>query len=233
MVRNDVIVTQQPIQCAPRTITKGIFVRRFIVIGVLLLALTACGESSVADTNTKEEAVVKQYDAHPGTVIESGKSYSAVIKTNLGDVTFDLLADEAPLAVNSFVFLAREGYFNGVLFHRIIPGFMAQGGDPTGLGTGGPGYYFEIEAPQRPYTRGSLAMANKGAGTNGSQFFIVFTDLTAEERLSPDYSLFGQMADGESTLKALEAVPVTESATGERSRPMQEVRISSVAIIES
>ena len=154
MVRNDVIVTQQPIQCAPRTITKGIFVRRFIVIGVLLLALTACGESRVADTNTKEEAVVKQYDAHPGTVIESGKSYSAVIKTNLGDVTFDLLADEAPLAVNSFVFLAREGYFNGVLFHRIIPGFMAQGGDPTGLGTGGPGYYFEIEAPQRPYTRG-------------------------------------------------------------------------------
>ena len=76
-------------------------------------------------------------------------------------------------------------------------------------------------------------MAHKGAGTNGSQFFIVFTDLTAEERLSPDYSLFGQMADGESTLKALEAVPVTESATGERSRPMQEVRISSVDIIES
>ncbi len=228
-------MTQQPIQCAPRPATRGILVRRFIVIGVLLLAFTACGESSVADTNTKEEAVVKQYDVHPGTVIESGKHYSAVIKTNLGDVTFDLLTDEAPLAVNSFVFLAREGYFNGVLFHRIIPGFMAQGGDPTGLGTGGPGYYFEIEAPQRPYTRGSLAMANKGAGTdtNGSQFFIVFADLTAEERLPPDYSLFGQMADGESTLKALEAVPVTESATGERSRPRQEVRISSVDIIES
>lgn len=206
--------------------------RRFIVIGVLLLAFTACGESSVSETTTEEGPVVKQYDAHPGTVIDPGKSYAAVIKTNLGDVTFDLLADAAPLAVNSFVFLARDGYFDGVLFHRIIPGFMAQGGDPTGLGTGGPGYYFDIEAPQRPYTRGSLAMANKGAGTNGSQFFIVFADLTAEERLSPDYSLFGQMTDGESTLKALEAVPVTESASGERSRPMEEVRISSVDIIE-
>ena len=92
---------------------------------------------------------MKQYSAHPGTVIEAGKSYSAVIKTNLGDMTFDLLADEAPLAVNSFVFLAREGYFDGVIFHRIIPGFMGQSGDPTGTGGGGPGYKYDIETPER------------------------------------------------------------------------------------
>ena len=162
---------------------------------------------------------MKQYSAHPGTVVEAGKSYSAVIKTNLGDMTFDLLADEAPLAVNSFVFLAREGYFDGVIFHRIIPGFMGQSGDPTGTGGGGPGYKYDIETPSGPYIRGSLAMANAGPGTNGSQFFIVFDNLTEQGRLSPDYSLFGQMSDGEPALVALESVPVTAKPSGERSQP--------------
>ena len=207
--------------------------RRLLAIGLLLIALAACGEAEpAAETSDTPEGGVKQYSAHPGTVIEAGKNYSAVVKTNLGDMTFDLLADESPLAVNSFVFLAREGYFDGVIFHRIIPGFMGQSGDPTGTGGGGPGYKYDIETPSSPYIRGSLAMANAGPGTNGSQFFIVFDSLTELGRLSPDYSLFGQMSDGEPALKALESVPVTAKPSGERSQPLEEVRISTIEIIE-
>ena len=207
--------------------------RRLLAIGLLLIALAACGEAEpAAEASDTTEGGVKQYSAHPGTVIEAGKSYSAVVKTNLGDMTFDLLADESPLAVNSFVFLAREGYFDGVIFHRIIPGFMGQSGDPTGTGGGGPGYKYGIETPGRPYIRGSLAMANAGPGTNGSQFFIVFDNLTDQGRLSPDYSLFGQISDGEPALKALESVPVTAKPSGERSQPLEEVRISTIEIIE-
>ncbi len=207
--------------------------RRILMIGLLLIALAACGEAEpAAEASDTPEGDVKQYSAHPGVVIEAGKSYSAVVKTNLGDMIFDLLADESPLAVNSFVFLAREGYFDGVIFHRIIPGFMGQSGDPTGTGGGGPGYKYDIETPSGPYIRGSLAMANAGPGTNGSQFFIVFDNLTDQGRLSPDYSLFGQMSDGEPALKALESVPVTAKPSGERSQPLEEVRIFTIEIIE-
>lgn len=207
--------------------------RRLLAIGLMLIALAACGEAEpAAETSEPTEGGVKQYSAHPGTVIEAGKSYTAVIKTNLGDMSFELLADESPLAVNSFVFLAREGYFDGVIFHRIIPGFMGQSGDPTGTGGGGPGYKYDIETPSGPYIRGSLAMANAGPGTNGSQFFIVFDNLTEQGRLSPDYSLFGQMTDGEPALKALESVPVTARPSGERSQPLEEIRISTIEIIE-
>ena len=207
--------------------------RRLLAIGLMLIALAACGEAEpAAETSEPTEGGVKQYSAHPGTVIEDGKSYTAVIKTNLGDMSFELLADESPLAVNSFVFLAREGYFDGVIFHRIIPGFMGQSGDPTGTGGGGPGYKYDIETPSGPYIRGSLAMANAGPGTNGSQFFIVFDNLTDQGRLSPDYSLFGQMTDGEPALRALESVPVTAKPSGERSQPLEEVRIFTIEIIE-
>ncbi len=209
-------------------------VRRLVLLGLLAVVLAACGEASAPapQTPAAEGSSVKQYDAHPGTVIAAGTSYTAIVTTNLGDLSFELLADEAPLAVNSFVFLAREGFFDGVVFHRIIPGFMAQAGDPTGSGTGGPGYRFDVETPQRPYVRGSLAMANAGPGTNGSQFFIVFDDLTAQGRLSPDYSLFGQMREGEDALAALEAVPVGARPSGERSMPLEDVRITTVEIIE-
>ena len=206
--------------------------RRLLLIGAVFLVLSACGESASTIAGPPKAGTIKQYDAHPGIVIAARSSYSAVIKTNLGDLSFELLADESPLAVNSFIFLAREGFFDGVPFHRIIPGFMAQGGDPTGRGTEGPGYRFDIETPQRPYTRGSLAMANAGPGTNGSQFFLVFSNLTAEGRLSPDYSLFGQMTDGEEALAALEAIPVGPSSSGERSKPLEEARIVTVEIIE-
>lgn len=173
------------------------------------------------------------YDDYPEMQIDESAAYRALITTNLGEMDFDLLPTEAPLSVNSFVFLARNNYFDGQVMHRLIPGFMVQGGDPTGTGMGGPGYDFSIEPPQRPYVRGSLAMANSGRpDSNGSQFFIVFDDLTAKGRLAPDYSLFGHMRAGEETLANIEAVPVGTAASGENSVPQEPLTITSVAISE-
>ncbi len=203
-----------------------------VAAAAFALVLVACGESE-STAAADGGGAIKQYDAYPDMVIDTARSYTAVVKTNLGNLTFELLPEEAPLAVNSLVFLAREGFYNGVIFHRVMPGFMGQAGDPTGAGTGGPGYSFAIETPQRPYVRGGLAMANKGApNTNGSQFFIVFSDLTAQGRLPPSFSLFGELTDGEETLAKIEAVPVGPNGAGEISRPTEEIRISTIEIVE-
>ncbi len=211
-------------------------VRGLLALG--LLAVAACGEAAAppvaeADPTAAIMERVLTYDAYPEMQIDPEKSYTAVVTTNLGQMTFELLPADAPLAVNNFVVLAHNRYYDGVVFHRLIPGFMAQSGDPTGLGTGGPGYSFAIEPPQRPYVRGSLAMANTGRpNSNGSQFFIVFGDLTAKRQLAPDYSLFGQMVEGDDTLAKLEAIPVGLAGTGERSRPQETITITSIEIRE-
>lgn len=143
------------------------------------------------------QADVKQYDAYPPMVIDTTKKYFATFVLVKGDeFTVELYADKAPKTVNSFVFLARDGYFDGVTFHRVLEGFMAQGGDPTGTGTGGPGYQFEYEPNDLKFdTAGVLAMANRGAGTstNGSQFFITFGPTP---QLDGGYTIFGQVIEG-------------------------------------
>ena len=213
---------------------RAVVVRSLLALGIL--AAMACGDTGTAADLEAEPAAepmerVLTYDAYPEMQIDPEQPYTAVVTTNLGQMTFELLPAEAPLAVNNFVVLARNRYYDGVVFHRLIPRFMAQSGDPTGLGTGGPGYSFAIEPPQRAYVRGSLAMANTGRpNSNGSQFFIVFDDLTALGRLSPDYSLFGQMVDGEDTLAKIEAVPVGRSGTGEMSKPQETITITSIEI---
>lgn len=156
-----------------------------------------------APLNTPEPTVdapqtdVKEYDAYPPMVIDTTKKYFATFVLAKGDeFTVELYADKAPKTVNSFVFLARDGYFDGVTFHRVLEGFMAQGGDPTGTGTGGPGYQFEYEPNDLTFDKaGVLAMANKGAGTptNGSQFFITFGPTP---QLDGGYTIFGQVIEG-------------------------------------
>ena len=208
------------------------------LLALALLTVAACGEAEAPPVSQAEPTAepmerVLMYDAYPDMQIDADGSYSAVVTTNLGQMTFELLPGEAPLAVNNFVVLARNRYYDGVVAHRLIPGFMVQSGDPTGLGTGGPGYSFAIESPQRPYIRGSLAMANTGRpNSNGSQFFIVFDDLTALGRLSPDYSLFGQMVAGEDTLATIEAVPVGRARSGETSMPQETITITSIEMRE-
>lgn len=136
--------------------------------------------------------------------ITSGKTYVAVIKTDVG--TFDITLDSkaAPITVNNFVFLARYHFYDGIIFHRVIPGFVVQGGDPLGTGAGGPGYKFKDELPKAgAYKLGSVAMANSGPNTNGSQFFIVTGP--SGEQLPPLYSLFGQVTSGMSVVNKIAA----------------------------
>ncbi|MEA3350085.1 MAG: peptidylprolyl isomerase [Chloroflexota bacterium] len=137
----------------------------------------------------------QQYTECPPTIIDPHKTYTATIQTEKGDIVLDLFPEAAPLAVNSFVFLARDGWFDGITFHRVISDFMAQTGDPTGTGMGGPGYAFKNEtAEYLTFDReGLLAMANTGPDTNGSQFFITYGPA---ENLNGGYTIFGEVTAG-------------------------------------
>ena len=171
----------------------------------------------------------KQYSQPPLMAIDQNATYTATISTNMGDMTLELFASEAPLTVNNFVFLAREGLYNNVIFHRVIKGFMIQGGDPRGDGSGGPGYSFRDEPVKRSYTRGIVAMANAGPNTNGSQFFIVHG---ADAQLPPLYTIFGQLTAGLDTLDRLADTPVKASQSGEVSVPMETLTIKSITITQ-
>jgi cyclophilin family peptidyl-prolyl cis-trans isomerase len=163
----------------------------------------------------------------PPMIIDIAKRYTATMETSMGTLVIALDALKAPKTVNNFVFLARYHYYDSIIFHRIIRGFVCQGGDPEGSGMGGPGYRFEDELPKRgEYQIGSLAMANAGPNTNGSQFFLISGPDGAG--LPPQYSLFGQVVKGLDVVEAMQSVP-----TGSGDRPKTEVVINSVTITES
>ena len=214
---------------------------------LLAVVLTACGAGETVDqfdaagtasdtaqsattapapptttVDTTTDGVQKSFGAPPELTIDTAGQYTATIRTNLGDVVVSLFADTAPNTVNNFVFLANEGYYDGVIFHRVIPGFVAQAGDPTGTGRGGPGYTFadELNDP-RPYTRGILAMANAGPNTNGSQFFIVHEDVG----LPYAYTIFGEVISGIDVVDAIAATP-----TGPGDRPTTDIVIESITV---
>jgi len=169
----------------------------------------------------------KQWSKKPDMIVDASKRYSATLHTNKGDITFDLLMADAPKTVNNFVFLAREGFYDGSPFHRIIKSFMIQGGDPTGTGRGGPGYRFEDEKVQRRYERGIVAMANAGPNTNGSQFFICHG--RNSEGLPPSYTIFGKVSSGMDVVDVIADVP---TGGPERSTPTERITIESVTIDE-
>ncbi|MCC6748575.1 MAG: peptidylprolyl isomerase [Deltaproteobacteria bacterium] len=156
--------------------------------------------------------------------IDAKKKYTATIETSAGTMTAELFPEDAPMTVNNFVFLAREGFYEGAIFHRVIPGFMIQGGDPTGTGTGGPGYKFKDEPVTRRYLRGTLAMANAGPDTNGSQFFVMHQDY----RLPPNYTIFGKLLDGEPVVDTIATAP-----KGAQDRPTNPVQIRRVTVTEA
>jgi cyclophilin family peptidyl-prolyl cis-trans isomerase len=169
--------------------------------------------------------LTKQYPSAPDLTIDLDKSYTATLDTNHGEIVIELDPARSPLAVNNFVFLARDGYYDGVVFHRVIENFMIQGGDPTGTGTGGPGYKFrdEIEG-SGTYSRGTVAMANAGPNTNGSQFFICHADTG----LPHSYTIFGKVTSGMDVVDSIAA-----TATDRSDRPEEEVVINRVTITES
>jgi cyclophilin family peptidyl-prolyl cis-trans isomerase len=202
-------------------------------------ALEAAGDAEACpppDDAPEPEAV--EYPAEPDMEIDEEATYVATLDTTCGEIIVELDAAGAPRTVNSFVFLARDGYFEGAPFHRVIPGFVIQGGDPTGTGTGGPGYTFddeletaeEVVAEEGGYPRGKLVMANAGPDTNGSQFFVTLEDLDGQggtTMLPPQYALFGEVIDGMETVDRIAAGPT------EGELAVDPVRIRSVSIDES
>ncbi|MEP7286036.1 MAG: peptidylprolyl isomerase [Chloroflexota bacterium] len=171
--------------------------------------------------------MAKSYPKQPDMTIDPKKKYQAVFHTEKGDITINLFADQAPITVNNFVFLARDGFYNGTMFHRVIRDFMVQGGDPEGSGRGGPGYKWPDEKSALGLKHdgpGVLSMANAGANTNGSQFFITHV---ATPHLNGKHAVFGKVADAES-LKVL--MSIRDRDPGE-SKPGD--KINSIDIIES
>jgi len=204
---------------------------------VVTLAEAGCQAPAASPTSASGQTaseggrqVPKQYSSPPPMTIDPARTYAATIHTTMGDMHVELFAKEAPRTVNNFVFLAREGFYDNAPFHRIIKGFMVQTGDPTGTGRGGPGYRFADEPVTREYVRGTVAMANAGKDTNGSQFFIVHQDYP----LAKNYTIFGQVT-GKPDLEVLDkiaSVPVKASPSGEMSAPTQDIRILSVEVAE-
>jgi cyclophilin family peptidyl-prolyl cis-trans isomerase len=170
------------------------------------------------------------YPAPPPMTIDPGASFTATLETSCGPIVIDLDAEQAPETVNNFVFLAREGFYDGLTFHRVVTGFVIQGGDPEGDGRGGPGYTFPDELPDDGYPPGSVAMANAGPDTNGSQFFIV----TGEAPLPNAYSRFGAVTEGLDVARAIEAFADPSADPGDPSAqtPASPVYIYSVIITE-
>jgi len=184
-----------------------------VVIGVAAVALfSASQQNPAASTSSSSSAAAvdctngpsnKQYPAAPPMTIDPAKQYMATFKLATGgEFDISLFADQAPITVNNFVFLARDGFYNCVIFHRVLEDFMAQGGDPTGAGTGGPGFQFQDEfSPDLTFDKpGLLAMANSGPGTNGSQFFITFVPTP---HLNNKHTIFGEVTRGMDVVNAI------------------------------
>jgi len=187
--------------------------RRDIALGVAaigIVALTACGSATsdnaatppTAPSEAEDGGTPLQWSSQPAMEIDPSKSYEALFKTEIGDFKARLFPEQAPMTVNNFVFLARQGYYDNTTFHRVLPGFMAQGGDPTGTGGGGPGYTFEDEFdPELQFDRlGLLAMANRGPDTNGGQFFITYAPTP---HLNGLHTIFGEVVEGAEVLSRL------------------------------
>ena len=199
---------------------KARYTQLAIVVGVLIVAVVAfwafspkeaapvepvatdAAAAEVPPAGEAPQVTSKQYAAAPEMMIDVNKQYFANFKmANGGEFVIQLYPDKAPITVNSFVFLARDGYFNGVTFHRVLEGFMAQGGDPTGTGAGGPGYEFVNEDSDLTFDKaGVVAMANAGRDTNGSQFFITFAPA---DFLNGGYTIFGQVTEGMDVVNAI------------------------------
>ncbi|MGG1550958.1 peptidylprolyl isomerase [Paenibacillus ferrarius] len=180
-------------------------------------------------------SAAKTYKVPPAMTIDTSKKYQAQVHTNKGDFTIEMFADTAPMTVNNFVFLSRQGFYNDVIFHRIIKSFMIQGGDPTGTGRGGPGYSFEDELKTSyTYEPGIVAMANAGPNTNGSQFFICTGEDSRALAQFPNYTIFGKVTEGMDTVLAIADVPVEQQDNyNENSKPTEKVVIQGIDIVES
>lgn len=211
----------------------------FIVVGVTGIVLltrpkTARESSPSYELETykvqPQQTMPTKPAAPSSTVdIDTEKTYTAILHTDAGDITIELNAGSTPVTVNNFVSLAKKGFYDNTVFHRVIKGFMIQGGDPKGDGTGGPGYRFDDEPFEGEYSRGTVAMANAGPNTNGSQFFIMHADFD----LPKNYVIFGKVTSGMEVVDAIASAPVRANSFGEESTPVTPVKVLTVDIRES
>jgi len=222
----------------------------FLVIGLIVFYFVSASNEAVmpnpSPKETKPEEITKEVNptleiteketmskskklSKPEMQIDANKTYTATLTTTEGDVVVDLHAKETPITVNNFVYLAKEGFYDGTIFHRVIKDFMIQGGDPTGTGAGGPGYQFDDEPFSGEYVPGTLAMANAGPDTNGSQFFIMH----GEAALPPNYVIFGNVSSGQAIVDAIATAQTKiNPMSGEKSVPVSPVVIEKVTIAE-
>lgn len=195
------------------------------------LSVSAPQDSSSAEeqgSQTEKKADQGETKQPPAMQIDQTKKYSAVVKTGEGDIAIDFSMKKAPITVNNFVALARENFYSGLVFHRVMKGFMIQGGDPKGDGSGGPGYKFEDEKLEGKYARGTVAMANSGPNSNGSQFFIIHQDYDLPNK----YVIFGHVSSGMEVVDKIASAETVDNGKGEKSKPVSPVKIKSVEIIE-
>lgn len=201
-----------------------------IVIAVIVFSSRSQKPSSTSSVPVESQITQEKQETMPTLVptpamtIDPKKSYTATLKTSKGDIVIELFADKTPITVNNFVSLSEKDFYNKTIFHRVISGFMIQGGDPEGTGRGGPGYRFNDEPFEGDYKRGIVAMANAGPNTNGSQFFIMHADY----RLPKNYVIFGEVTKGIEVVDIIATAPVRDS--GEGSTPQDPVTINSVTI---
>jgi len=203
-----------------------------LIIGVVYaLTIQYNNQPNVVDETQKTATQITQNSSEPTMKqpkqsLDKSKKYSALMKTTAGDMEIELYGDKTPITVNNFVTLSKKDFYKNVIFHRTIKGFMIQGGDPTGTGSGGPGYKFADEKFDGEYTRGTLAMANAGPNTNGSQFFIMHKD----NPLPKNYVIFGKVTKGLDVVDKIAEAPTKPE--GEGSSPVNPVKILSVTITE-
>ena len=175
---------------------KKLLIGLSAAVGMILIVVFAIIPGLKGDSQSP-----KTYSAPPPMIIDTSKQYTATIETEKGNLVLELFANDVPMTVNNFVFLARDGFYNGLTFHRVVPDFVVQGGCPIGDGTGGPGYRFDDEITEHTHVDGTLSMANSGANTNGSQFFITYTP---QHHLDGHHSVFGQLVEGMDVLEQIE-----------------------------
>lgn len=185
-------------------------------------------QTSADNPQSTKQEINKTTSNMPEMIIDQNKTYTAIMHTTAGDITLELNAKATPITVNNFVWLAKKGFYDGVIFHRVIKDFMIQGGDPTGTGAGGPGYQFDDEPFTGEYSRGTIAMANAGPNTNGSQFFIMHADYP----LPPNYVIFGKTTSGLEVVDKIATAQTTIGGDGAMSKPVNPVKITSIEIIE-
>lgn len=220
-----------------------------IILGVIVLGfigLIFAISNTGPQTNTVEEQQLSEEElqelvnnmneqndnskslSKPEMVIDTSKKYQVTLKTTEGDIVIELDTQETPITANNFVYLAENDFYDNTIFHRVIDGFMIQGGDPTGTGTGSPGYRFDDEPITKEYTRGTVAMANSGPDTNGSQFFIMHADYP----LPKNYVIFGQVVSGIEVVDKIATAEVKASSgmTGEMSSPVNPVTVEDAVV---